>query len=57
MPRAKPTKRPVEQRPQTGFIERGLKSLDRARESGVYVSSEQVFARLERRLATARRKL
>ncbi|MSQ71332.1 MAG: prevent-host-death protein [Betaproteobacteria bacterium] len=38
------------------FIERGLVSADQARNSGRYVSAENVIGKLERRLAKARQR-
>jgi len=41
---------------QKAFIERGLASADAARQSGKYVSSEEVLGKLAARLANARKK-
>jgi predicted transcriptional regulator len=40
---------------QQAFVDRGLRSRDQARENGQYLSSAQVLARLDARLARARR--
>lgn len=39
---------------QAAFVQRGIASLDTARESGTYVSAEAVVQALEERLALAR---
>lgn len=42
-------------RSQAAFIERGLASREKARESGRYVSASSVLAKLERRLDKAKK--
>ncbi len=39
---------------QREFIARGLASLDEARRTGIYISSEEVMKQLEKRLADAK---
>jgi predicted transcriptional regulator len=41
---------------QAAFITRGLAARDRARDTGIYVSSDEALARLESRLAQAKQK-